>query len=416
MSFFKGASVYLVSNIINAVIPFLLLPILTRYLTPAEYGQIAMFNSLLAGIGTFIGLNSVGAVQRKFYDAEVNETVLKEFNGSCFQILAFSSAIAFIFFAIFEKQLSDFLTIPSSWILASVGISALGFVASMRLSQWQIRSQAKLFGFLQVSSSLINILLSLLFVIVLTKGAQGRIDAQVITAIITALVAIVWLYKDKLLRILSWRPNYIKELLVFGIPLIPHHIGFFLIGAVDRFVINDKLGLTQTGIYMIAVQLSSAMNILFDAINKAYVPWLFKRLKQNNSQEKKRIVKFTYLSFITVLLLAGLVYLISPFFITLIAGEEYKSAGEIIGWLCLGHAFGGMYLMVTNYIFYAKRTGQLSLVTISTGLMNMVLLLILVSQFELVGAAISFAIAKLFQFLITWALAARSVVMPWLTK
>ncbi|MGJ3660750.1 oligosaccharide flippase family protein, partial [Shigella boydii] len=47
MSVYKNSSIYLISNIFNALIPFILLPILTRNLTPYEYGQIAMFQTLV---------------------------------------------------------------------------------------------------------------------------------------------------------------------------------------------------------------------------------------------------------------------------------------------------------------------------------------------------------------------------------
>ena len=413
MSLFKGASIYLVSNLLNAIIPFLLLPILTRYLSPAEYGQIAMFQTLLAGISTFIGLNTIGAANRKFYDNDLDKTVLKQFNGCCIQILIVSSIIAFVGIFLFKDQLSEFLAIPTSWVLAVVIISVFSFITTMRLGQWQIRSQAKWFGILQVSSSLMNMLLSLLFVIILTKGAQGRIDAQIITAIVAAIISFIWLYKDKLLQIKIWKPQQIKEALSFGVPLIPHHVGFFLISAVDRFVINQKLGLSDAGIYMVAVQLSSAMAILFDAVNKAYIPWLFERLKRDKHEEKKQIVKYTYLFFIITLLVAGLAFIIGPLFINLITGDKYIEAGKVIGLLCLGQAFGGMYLMVTNYIFFSKKTGMLALVTISTGLINILLLFKFVEYFGLMGAAASFAICKFIQFIITWVVASFKVTMPW---
>lgn len=413
MTLLKGARVYLISNILNAVIPFLLIPVLTHHLSPSEYGQIAMFQILLAGIGTFIGLNSVGAANRKYYDGDMNETMLKEFNGCCFQILGISSVIALTIIILLQQELSEILSIPSSWIFAAVGISVFGFVSNIRYGQWQIRSEAKKFGLLQVISSLINMLLSLLLVIVLSQGAEGRIDAQIITSVIIGIMALFFLYKDNLLKLRVWNPGYIKEALAFGIPLIPHHVGFFLISAVDRFVINDKLGLAEAGIYMVAIQLSYAMAIVFDALNKAYVPWLFERLKQDNLQEKKMIVKYTYIYFVLVLVLAGLSFVIAPFLITLIVGEKYQGAGEIIGWLCLGQAFSGMYLMVTNYIFYAKKTEQLALVTISTGVLHLALLIVFVNKFGIIGAAFSFSFSKLIQFIMTWFLSNRSVMMPW---
>lgn len=75
-NFFKSTSVYFLANILNAVIPFLLLPILTRYLSVEEYGQIAMFQLLIGGLAGFVGLNTVGAAGRKFYDKNISKSEL----------------------------------------------------------------------------------------------------------------------------------------------------------------------------------------------------------------------------------------------------------------------------------------------------------------------------------------------------
>src|SRR5690606_5039639 len=186
-----------------------------------------------------------------------------------------------------------------------------------------------------------------------------------------------------LLSLLCWRPAYIREVLRFGIPLIPHVGGIFLLASVDRFVINAELGLAQTGIYMVAVQFAAALALVFDSINKAYVPWLFERLKRDQMSEKHEIVRFTYIWYALILCGAALAFAVGPWLVILIAGEEYARAGDLIGWLVLGQVFGGMYLMVTNYIFFSKRTGSLSLVTLVSGLLNVVLLVLLTGRFGL---------------------------------
>lgn len=413
MNLLKKTSVYFTSNILNAIIPFILLPVLTRYLSPAEYGQIAMFQTLLAALSSFIGFNAIAAAGRKFYDGEIDNEILRLFNGSSIQVIAISSAATYLVVYIFEQQLSEFLGIPSLWILASVLISSLSCIVSLRLGQWQIRGEARWYGVLQVFIGLLNMLLSLLLVIELNKGAEGRIAALVVSTIITAIISLFFLYKDKLLKIRNWNYIYIKEILNFGVPLIPHTVGFFLISSVDRFVINERMGLTEAGIYMVAVQLSSAMGIVFDAINKAYVPWLFEKLKVNNTDEKFKIVKSTYIYFIVVLTVAIISFSIGPLFIRVVAGDNYEKAGDIIGLLCLGQAFGGMYLMVTNYIFYTKKTGNLALVTIITGLINLLLLIVLINSMGLIGAALAYCISRFIQFLLTWFISSKVIYMPW---
>ncbi len=407
-----GSSIYLLSNILNAAIPFALLPVLTRYLTPAEYGEVAMFQTWLAALGAFTGLSVHGAAARKYYDTGMDGQELKRFIGACLQVLAFSTLFTFLVVFLLRAQLATWLGLKPAWVLAAVGVSAASFVIQVRLEQWQIRRQAISYGMLQISQSLLVMLLSLLLVVVLLWAAQGRILAHIWTVLAFMVIALYFLHKDKLLAF-NDKWSRIREALAFGVPLIPHVAGSFLVSAVDRFVVNAELGLAQAGMYMVAVQFSSVMLLVFDAINKAYIPWLYERLQRNVHAEKQQVVRYTYLYFAVVLFIAALAFLVGPYFITLIAGERFSSAGDAIGWLALGQAFGGMYYMVTNYIFYSKRTGLLSLSTITAGLVNVALLLVLIKPFGIVGAAQAFCIAMAMRFLLTWAVAQRRHPMPW---
>lgn len=408
-----GSAVYLVSNILNAVIPFALLPILTRYLSPEEYGEVAMFQTLLGALAAFIGLSMHGAAGRKFYDGNLGKDDLAEFIGSCLQILLITSLLSLVVLLTFLGQFSEWLGLDSKWVLLAVLVTASNIVVQLRLGQWQVRKKAIRYGALQISRSLLNVAASLMLVVVLLQGADGRISAQIWAAGIFAILALWLLKKGNLLSFLVWRPDYIREALSFGVPLIAHVGGMFLLASVDRFVINSELGLAQTGIYMVAIQFAAAAALIFDAINKAYVPWLFERLKRNQEHEKRQIVRFTYGWYALILCGAGLAFLIGPWLVTLVAGEKYARAGDVIGWLVLGQIFGGMYLMVTNYIFFSKRTGLLSLVTIFSGLINVALLLFLIGRFGLEGAAYAFCIAMAIRFLLTWWVAQKRYPMPW---
>lgn len=215
------------------------------------------------------------------------------------------------------------------------------------------------------------------------------------------MLALVLLQRDGLLSFLVWRPDYLQEALKSSVPLIPHIAGLFLLTTVDRFVINAELGLADAGVYMVAAQLAGAMGLVFNAVNKAYVPWLFERLKRDVCDEKRQIVRYTYAWFMLILFGAGLVFMIGPWLVTLVAGQEYAQAGEFIGWLALGQAFVGMYLMVTNYAIYSKRTGLLSLATITSGVINVILLVALIRLLGLKGAAIAFCISMAIRFLLT---------------
>lgn len=412
-TFLTGSAIYLASNILNAVIPFALLPILTRILNPSEYGEVAMFQTLLGALTAFIGLSLHGAVGRKFYDGNLAENDLREFIGSCLQILCVTTLVTFSVLLTFSGKLSQWLGLDAKWVvLAALTIGAT-VVVHIRFVQWQVRKKAKSYGMLQVSRSLFDVGLSLLLVVVFVQGPDGRILAQVIAAGSFALLALWLLKRDYLISFFVWRPDFIREALQFGVPLIPHVGGMFLLTTVDRFVINSELGLAEAGIYMVAVQFGMALSLVFDAINKAYVPWLFERLKHDNDNEKRQIVRYTYAWYSFILLGAGVAFIVGPWLITLVAGEQYVRAGNVIGWLVLGQVFNGMYLMITNYIFFSKRTGLLSLASIFSGLVNFLLLIVLVRHLGIEGAAYAFCLAMALRFLLSWYVAQKRHPMPW---
>ncbi|EMH0134358.1 oligosaccharide flippase family protein [Proteus mirabilis] len=414
MKLLRGASVYLTSNILNSAIPFLLLPILTRYLSTEEYGKIAMFQIFLAGISTLIGCNTISAISRKYFDDRKYDNELKEYNNSCLFILLISSIVIFLFISIFIDQLSFILSIPPDWIYIATTISSVNYIISLRLIQWQVRGEAKKFGILQLSNSSTNITLSLILIIIFNQGSQGRIDAQFISAIIFFLISALLLKKSNLISIIP-KPNnsLVKDALSYSIPLLPHTVGVFFISFIDRFIINKEMGLSEAGIYMVGVQLSSTIAIVFNSLYQAYIPWLFEKLKKDNINDKVKIVKYTYLFFIFLVISGILIFIISPIIIKFVVGEQYYSISNIIGWLCLGQLFGGMYLIMSGYIYYSKKTSRLALITISSGITNVILLLIFIPKYGLIGAAISFAFVKFAQFIIVYLFSIKCINMPW---
>jgi O-antigen/teichoic acid export membrane protein len=408
----RGSAVYLFSNLTNAAIPFLLLPVLTRFLGPSEYGQVAMFQTLVGALAALTGLNVASAANRKVYDRDASKETIAHFVGACLTILLASALLVFAATWALLPWLGEQLGLAPGWVLAAVLVACGNFVVQLRLGLWQASNDAHRYGMLQVGMTAANMLISLWFVITLSMGAGGRIWAQVLAAGVATVFAVVLLRRELLLS-MTWQPKMVREALSFGVPLVPHVAGLFVLAAADRLVINEKLGLAEAGIYMVAVQVTMMLSLLFDAFNKAYVPWLFERLRDGAPAQKRAIVRWTYVHFAAASALAGLGVLVGPWAVDIFAGPAFRRAGEVVGWLAVGQAFAGMYLMVTNYLFYEKRTGLLALVTLSSGALDIALLLAWVPIFGLRGAAWAFCVAMAVRFLLTWAVARKIHPMPW---
>ena len=411
---FKNSATYTGAILLNGLIPFLLIPVLTRYLTVESYGQIAIFQTFYWAISSFVGITIAGASDRKFFDYAPQQE-LANFIGACFQVCLFLSMQTFFIIFIFQNQLADALETSSEYIFYAILVAISLSIIQIRLGQWQVRGQAKIFGIFQVLQSTLMVILTMLLIMVFNFDEWGRILSQVLICVIFAMFSIIWLIKDKLLNFFSWHPQHIVDSLKFSIPLIPHAVGIFLISMVDRLFIANEFGIANAGIYMLAAQLALIFSVVPDAVSKAVQPWLFEKLVKDNIKDKQAIVKFTYLWFIVILSFAPFLFLMGPSIVTFVAGPEYENAGQVFGWLALGHLFAGMYVMLNCYIYFSKQTYALSVVTLISGFLNIILLIFFIKSFGIVGAGIAFSISMLLRLVLTWIVAQKMHPMPWLS-
>lgn len=409
----RETSTYLIANILYASIPFILLPILTRYLSKDEYGEVSMYYTLVSFLAAFIGVNAHSFSSRKYFEEE-NEENLSIWNTSSMVMLVLSSLVVLIVLFLFEKQVSDIFGLKPRYVYMAFISSFFLFITNFKLVQWQVRKKSYKYGVFQISQAFFNFLITIILIILLQMKEEGRIYAYFFTSVLFGSLSFYLMYKDGFFVLKLPKFIQLKEIWMFGGPLIFHVGGTFFLAAADRVIIKTTMSLSDVGLYMVAVQFSLVLSVIFSALNKAYVPWLFESLSKESEALKIKLVKFTYMHFVILMLIIIIGIIVGPILIKLIVGVEFLKSAEIIGYLIFGQCFVGAYLMVTNYLFFAKKTGVLAIITIGTGLLNLVLVYILTLEYGLKGAAISFAISMFIRYIITFIAANKFYPMPWI--
>ena len=257
-----------------------------------------------------------------------------------------------------------------------------------------------------------NIGLSLFFVLIMGFSWQGRLLGIAMSSILFGIIAIVYFWHQKWLCF-SFNPTYIKNALHFGIPMIPTAIKGAIMTTIDRLFITNMIGVAFTGLYTVGFQLSLPIHLLTASFNNAYVPWLFKRLKLNDANINRKIVKYTYIYFASIPAIALSWTLIAICLLKFVVGLSFAGARPYIVWLSLGFAFSGMHSMVVNYIYFAQKTARYGLVSIISVIINICLNYILILKHGAVGAAQATCITFFLTFLMTWWLSSRVYPMPW---
>jgi O-antigen/teichoic acid export membrane protein len=406
---FGSAGIYLATTIVNAAVPFALMPILTRHLSPAEYGIVAMFQVLIGFVGPFLGLNVHGAVHRRYYDKD--PVVLPVYTGNVLLILLATATVAGVAMAALAGWIEALTSFPRAWLWAVVLTALAKFVVNLRLVVWQAEVKPAAYGAFQITQTILNLGLSVWLVVGLNMGWQGRILGITVSFGVFAVLGLLLLLGSGKVR---WQFNrdYITNALRFGVPLIPHTFAVYLIAAVDQVFVTRMAGLSETGLYLVAVQVTSAIGLTVVAANNAITPWMFGLLKRGR-EEHEQVVGLIVV-FIPFLILGTAVFaLVAPYGLQIYVGEEFARASKFVVWLALGQAFNGGYVVVGNLVMYAERNGLLSGVTAVSAILNLVLNYPLILHYGAHGAAIATGLSFASKFILTFWLATHVTDMPW---
>src|SRR5512139_1629854 len=189
-SLLRSSAVYTASSVINAAIPFLIMPVLTRHLTPTDYGVVSMLTVLVGIVSPFVGLNIHGAISVRYFDTANRD--LPRYIGNCFLLLIASTLTVSAVLWLFAGPVSDLTAFPRQWFAVIVLLAVGQFVALVLLTLWQVQDKPYRYGAFQVLQTVLNVGLTLLFVVALGMDWQGRIAAQVTAvALFSAVAALI---------------------------------------------------------------------------------------------------------------------------------------------------------------------------------------------------------------------------------
>ena len=409
---FTNSLIYGFSGTLVAIIPFFLLPFLTRNLSQADYGLSLYFSSLITISLPIISFGSINAISVRFFQLKAKE--FASYLWSCVAVLILSVILIHMILFIFKSLISQLIIIDFSWlIIGTLTASLWGFSQACGILLIA-KSNPKKYFIINACIGFFTISLTVILISFYGFSWKGFGIALFVAHLIAAVISLIILISDT--KISSINKNYCFDSLRFGMPVMVHSFAISLITYFDRIIISKYLTIEDLAVYGVAFQIGILISFVAQAFNKAFVPWLYEKLKTKSELNNFLIVRGTYLIFIGIGIFTFIFTLILELIIRLYAGEIYIGATNIAILISIGAAFNAAYLMVVNYMFYAGKTFFLSLISISVAIGFIALSLILVPSFGIIGAASSFLLANLFLFIAVWIASAKFIRMPWTSK
>ncbi|MFM2056675.1 MAG: hypothetical protein RLY71_1060 [Pseudomonadota bacterium] len=406
----RSVVIYACAFAVAGATPFLLLPVLTRHLSPAQFGEVTSFLMFTALLGNFASLSAHGFVSVRYFKTE--PAAFAPLVGTALGVLALSHALALATTGLLHPLLERVLDLPLAPSLLAVVAAFFMNLCLVWLALFQSSGQPVRYLQARLIQGVLELGLGSVLVVWVLAEAWARTGSY--TAALGASAAFgAWMCHRRGLFTLRFERTQLKALLAFGLPLLPHIVAGTTIGYLDRLVVSSLLGAESLGFYMVAMQIGMAMVALTEPLNKALAPWLFEQLAKNDEAVRRMIVRRTYLLFAALALLGLVVAAAAHLLFEQLISPRYAPARALIPWMVGGFVLQGLYTSVVNYLFYAERTGRLSVASATAAVMGCCVSWFMTTHHGLQGAAMSFAFNSAVLFLLVWALAAKAVPMPW---
>jgi O-antigen/teichoic acid export membrane protein len=384
MNLFKSFSVYALSSFLVSGISFFLLPVFTRHLKPEDYGTLGLVTTTISLITPLIGLASNGSVQAQYF--KIGREKIGSFTFSAFvnNLLAF--VIVTVVLLLVFPFVNDIIKISLSWFILIPLITLFTVIPQIVLTLYQTEKKPFQFAAFSIFQAITNLGLGILFVVTLKWNWEGRALSILITAVLSAIIGIMLLAKNQFLSF-RYDRKFAREALSFGLPLIPHSIGYFIIDSSDRYFIAGYVGSRELGYYNVAYQLCYLVGVVDGAFCQAWVPFLYERLSEKSTDSDRRIAKMG--AVYAALLICAVVGLIltAPLLFKFYLGKDYSPGLKFIPWIALSYFFVGVYRIFAGFIFYFNKNVYLTYISFVNIGLNILLNIIFIEHYGALGAA-----------------------------
>jgi O-antigen/teichoic acid export membrane protein len=370
------------------MISFLMIPFYTHFLSPGEYGTIELLDLLVGITGIFTGIGINRAIYRYYHlYQDVHDKHLMVSSALAFTAVK-SLAVALPAVFVFSELLSRLVFSDTAYqryiqlmFVSYVFSSLTSFGASYAL----MMKQSYRYVGIMLTEVMLGLILNIYLIGFLKIGILGFIYSGLITHFVVSLTY-VWLTMRQVGFAVSTAK--IKDLVVFGAPLISQSVGIFIINYGDRFFLKHYSDLTTVGIYALGYKLGIALHLVVGV--SFFQIWETKmyELEKLESGKESHARMYTYYSFVMVFCLLGM-GLFTKEVVSIIADLRYYQAHVIVPWIGLAYWLLGSGNFFQIGLLLRQGTRTIGVIMLVTTIVTIGLYFVLIKYFAMWGAVVA---------------------------
>ncbi|MDU7710141.1 MAG: oligosaccharide flippase family protein [Clostridium sp.] len=383
--FIENFLVYGLGGMISKIVPFIMLPIVTRLMPNTFYFGLNDISTVIVSFGQALAIIGMyDALFRLFFEKGEQE-YKKEICSTALTFTLITSAIIFVAMILLRKPMASLFFSDRKYanLLCLSAMSILiGATNSIVSAPTRMQNKRKVFLITNTLSPVISYSIS---IPLLLKGYY--IIALPLASILAALSV------ESIFAVLnhnwfSFKINrkYLKDMLIIALPLVPNFLVYWIFNSSDRLMISKLIGTEWNGIYAVGAKIGQISQLIYTAFAGGWQFFAFSTMKDDD-QVKMTSNIFEYLGIITFssgMIMASL----SEIVFKLLFSEEYLSGYIVMPYLFVAPLLLMLYQVVVNQFLVIKKTWPSVIILAIGAITNVVINALLIPMIGIEGAAI----------------------------
>jgi len=385
----RNIFVFGLATIISRLITFILTPIYTRYFNPQEFGIYSLITMAISIICPLCMIGTSDALFRLYFDNS-DLSYRRKLISTGLKLVIYITVSVLIVLFIFRKPitikyLGDIKYLD--YVILGIFIVFFRNITSITNSIIRMENNRKKIVQITLIQSVVTLLFNLLFIVVMHKDMRFILVTNIINLII--LVFITSEYGKKYLNFFDFRinKNISKEIIRYGVPLTPVFIGYWILSAGDKLILNYIFDTSAVGLYSVGMKLASIMSLFQAIFAQGWQFFSFSTMRDSDASKVYGkifdLVVFAGVSIVTVLLFYG------DFIFKILFAKIYYEAWIVSPILCLGPVIMVLWWIAGIGISIKKKTHLSTIGIFLAAVTNIILNFLFIPKYYLIGAAIA---------------------------
>jgi len=331
-----STSMYAVSVFIGRTASFLLFPVYTRFLSPADYGVLELLDLTLYVYGTLLGMRIGEALVYRWSasgdDRQRETTVATAYWGA-------------VLLGILSLLPGWLLSERLSLIVFGTGAYRGGFIlmftafaaslpVEVGLALARARDRSIHYFYFSLSRLVLGASLNVFFLAVLHWKYEAMLWGNLIASMAISAASLAYISAQGC-RWGSFRFGEFRKLLAYGAPLGLGGLGMLLIHYGDRFFLRKHVSLGEIGIYALAYKIGMLVTNLQTPFDIYWRSQMFEVVRRQDGAR----VYVRVCTYLALTLMAFTVFLIgfSTPLLRVLAGPDFRSAAQYVPWIAFAY-------------------------------------------------------------------------------